>query len=59
MTIVISRLDRMIHDLLGERQQAIERYRQVKKMDKSGDSRDLADAYLKDPYRGRGSENDD
>ena len=42
----------MIHDLQGERKEAVRRYRQALAVEKEGLARDLAQRYLETPYRG-------
>jgi tetratricopeptide (TPR) repeat protein len=43
----------MIHDLQGEREEAVRRYRKALAVDTEGIARDLARRYLEAPYRGR------
>jgi tetratricopeptide (TPR) repeat protein len=43
----------MIHDLQGDREEAVRRYRQALAVEKEGLARDLAQRYLENPYRGR------
>jgi tetratricopeptide (TPR) repeat protein len=43
----------MIHDLQGEREEAVERYRKALAVEGEGIAKDLARRYLEDPYRGR------
>jgi tetratricopeptide (TPR) repeat protein len=42
----------MIHDLQGEREEAVRRYRQALVVAKDGPARDKAERYLETPYRG-------
>ncbi|HSB79108.1 MAG TPA: tetratricopeptide repeat protein, partial [Candidatus Methylomirabilis sp.] len=42
----------MIHDLQGEREEAVRRYRQALAAGKEGPARSLAQRYLETPYRG-------
>jgi tetratricopeptide (TPR) repeat protein len=43
----------MIHDLQGNREEAIRRYRQALAVETEGLAKELARRYLDEPYRGR------
>ena len=43
----------MIHDLQGNREEALHRYRKALAVESEGLAKDLARRYLEDPYRGR------
>ena len=43
----------MIHDLQGDREEAVRRYRQALAVGREGLARDLAQRYLETPYRGK------
>ncbi len=43
----------MVHDLQGDREEAVRRYRKALAVDTDGMAKDLARRYLDEPYRGR------
>lgn len=43
----------MIHDLQGDRAKAIEAYQRAMEIERGGLARQMAEGYLKEPYRGR------